>query len=148
MPDPPSSPVGASTPSTVATPFRRLRLGHQDNATVAFGLWTVWVPSNMGGRLKIEGAAGLTITIQRPAGTTLATGKGKATYDVPIGTWGEFVVTTVGATNAVNADFTQTYWSRQGSDLDAEPLIPYNFWYWPSKAAEGYALRAKNILAR
>jgi hypothetical protein len=145
MPDP----VVPSGINTLAAPARRLPLGIPTDCPSGSVRWFVWIPSNIGGELKIELDGASSIEIQAVSGAVLASGSTEASYHVPMGVSGDLVVvTTGGAGSPVHAHFTQTYWARQSASLSAAPLVPNNFWYWPSKGSEGWALRANNVLRR
>jgi hypothetical protein len=143
-----ADPVVPSGTNTLTAPARHLPLGWATECPAGSARWTVWVPSNMGGELKVELPGGSSIEIQDAAGNVLGSGAAEATYAVPRGKWGEVLVFTRGGGDKVTAQFTQTCWARQSASPDADPLIPCNFWFWPSRRSEGWALRATQVMER
>lgn len=136
--------VAPNADNTLTVPEVRLPLGVTVVASDGTR-WSVWIPTKYGGLLKVA-IAGAQIDIQQPPGTSLA-----GTTTVPnemstIVTFGKCLVIIKGGSGALVATLTQKAWSRvTDTDPNAAPLLPWNFYYWPSV---GYAAQANDVLTR
>ncbi len=62
--------------------------------------------------------------------------------------WGELFIETTGNAGTITYEYVQTGWSREAEDFDSEPIVPWNFYYWPSQRGGLAAEQAKTILTR
>lgn len=140
--------VASNNRVTVATAGAsgRLPLG----ATVAAGSgstrWKLWIPTELGGLLRITQPATTSIDIQQPLGTSLATG---TTDETTIVAFGECWVLLNGAAGSLTATLTQSFCAREdGNDPTSAPLLPWTFFYWPSARSSPYAAQARGIIRK
>ena len=149
MPNPPKPrPVAPNLPNTLAPALPRLPLGLEQEDPAQLSVWRIWIPTNAGGTLTVHQSAGSTMSLRKPAATVLATGRGDISYVVRDGTCGDFYVTSSGDAGTIRATFVQIAWSRESEAKDAAPMLPWNFWYWPSKTGSYFAERAKQVIGR
>jgi len=110
------------------------------------GLFTVWVPSKLGGVLEVAASVPAEVVVRHPkptspalkdlAGAEIPRGH-RFVYPVRPGEFGWFHVL-VGKTTgpySMNASFTEVGLAREANSDDAEPLVPWNFWYFPNAAS-------------
>jgi hypothetical protein len=117
----------------------RLPLGHSaedpDTDLEATLFWLV-IPTRSGGELLVvhEGSGGRLVLLDDDENSILAgPSGGTLTYTVPPGKHGDlFVVASGGSPRKVSCTFTQTAIAREAPDETAKPLIPWNFYFWPS----------------
>ena len=111
----------------------------------------VWVPTNTGGVLTVKAAKGGTVELRRPYANVIKAAAGTVSYDVKTGEFGEFFVIARGnANDKVNCTFIQTSFSRDGTGDSDPPLVPWNFWYWPTAQDEGnpFSKQAGDVMTR
>lgn len=150
---PPTEPgrVARNGANTLDLPVTRLKIGwwnHKpDGAELA--RFRLWVPTDSGGVLTIRHEGGGTVDLRKPLRKVLKAPAAELTYEVKKGEFGEFFVIANGPVgNRVLCTFVQTSFSRYGaSDSDA-PLIPWNFWYWPTAKGNIYADGAADVMRR
>jgi hypothetical protein len=138
--------VAPNVDNTLTVPVRRLPLGVPIPTDAGPTRWKVWVPTALGGLLTISHSAATQIDIQQPLGTSLATGTTEATTVVA---FGDCWVVIAGDSGALFATLVQKAWSRMADgDPTADPLLPWNFYYWPSNQSSPDAVKARAILKK
>jgi hypothetical protein len=123
--------------------IRRLPLVEDSTKTVSFsgfGIYMIWVPSRFGGVLEVgckQATAKIDLThngaaVKDPAGNTPPQAS-KVTCQVSPGEFGWYFATvSIIGTLDMWATFVETGLSREQNDENANPLIPWNFWYFPN----------------
>jgi hypothetical protein len=138
--------VAPNVDNTLTVPVRRLPLGVPIPTDAGPTRWKVWVPTALGGLLTISHSGATQIDIQQPLGTSLATGTTEATTVVA---FGDCWVVIAGDSGALFATLVQKAWSRMADgDPTADPLLPWNFYYWPSNQSSPDAFKARAILKK
>jgi hypothetical protein len=138
-----------------------LPIGHTTTLqSTEFTKFRIWVPTDSGGVLsvRIKGSTGGSpkngmrgVTLERPIGHVIVGRDPVDIYDVTAGEFGEFFVTAIGDVgDHIICEFTQTSFSRDGPDKSDPPLIPWNFWYWPTSRSDQnkYHAMAGDIMAK
>jgi len=130
-------------------PWRRLPLVETEDDALPFeglGLFRTYVPSNLGGLLEIacdQPESQVTVSYPKPgdvlkdlADKPIAPAQ-RFVYPVRLGEHGWFysAVGKVKGSYNVWARFWEIGLAREAEDDNAEPLIPWNFWYWPNAAS-------------
>ena len=139
----PSEPgrVPRNDKSLLDLPLRKLPLGYSTDLDADINRFRLWVPTDTGGTLEIEyGSAAFeeglesgTVDLRKPFRKIIQKAARKVTYEVKTGEYGEFFVIAAGkAGDYIQCSFTQVSFSRDGTGDVDDPLIPWNFWYWPS----------------
>lgn len=109
--------------------------------------WRLWIPTNTGGLLTIKTDKTSKIDLRRPFNKILVHPDSEIRYEVKPGEFGEFFVLQAGA-GVITPTFVQTSFSRESKSDSSHPLIPWNFWYWPTAKDNVYWDRAGEIMAR
>ncbi|APR81839.1 Hypothetical protein A7982_07188 [Minicystis rosea] len=133
------APSGESTFDTLVGNSLRLPLGHSaedPEPDLEATLYWLVIPTRSGGDLTVvyEGSGGR-LTLLDEDQNTILTGPAGATlyYTVPRGKHGDLYVVASGPGNRkVSCTFEQTAIAREAPDEKAKPLIPWNFYFWPS----------------
>ncbi|APR75989.1 Hypothetical protein A7982_01336 [Minicystis rosea] len=144
------NPVVTNLSNTLGMRVFRLPLGIPQADPGGLTYWRIWIPTDTGGTLQIthDHSALLTLSKNNPVTGHVATGTGTLTYEVPIGEYGAFVVAAgTGRVGTIGCTFKQKGWSRVDQPLDAAPLVPWNFYYWPSSQPE-IAARSRAVMKR
>ncbi|MGH9663714.1 MAG: LysM peptidoglycan-binding domain-containing protein, partial [Bryobacteraceae bacterium] len=135
---------GESDPARVARndvnllrlPVVRLPVGWRTPQPTAVTRFRLWVPTDSGGILTIKHENGGTVDLRKPFRTVLKPPAAEVTYEVKAADFGEFfVIATGAANNIVTCAFVQISFSRDGAGEADPPLIPWNFYYWPTALA-------------
>jgi hypothetical protein len=141
-------PVAPLTTNTLTTPARRLPLGMDTAAPAGPTLWRAWIPTFYGGEFRVTHTAATSIEIRKPTGEVLAKGTRDVAHKFALGQFGEVFVAVDGGAGVLTATLTQTYWSRKKPDLTADPLLPWNFFYWPASSGDTFANKALWVMRR
>lgn len=146
-------PVAPNNDNTLRVRACPLPLGHAVDASRS-RLWTIWIPTNAGGRLTLthraqaafsllrQGSSGLERVAEAQAGTIAY-----AVPPDPAVPRRYFVALQDGPAGRLECGFQQKAWSRLDAAIGARALIPWSFWYWPYDHEEELA-RRKRILKR
>jgi hypothetical protein len=137
-----SNPVAASadgkTRNTLGINMVRLPIGHSAEDPRPAGprtmFWVV-IPTNTGGRLICKHLGGGILTLLAHDGRLKIAGNSSDLLDIAIhpGTHGLMYVAADGGTRReVTARFVQVAFAREGVAARDKPLIPWNFWFFPS----------------
>lgn len=137
-----SNPVAASadgkTRNTLGINMVRLPIGHSAEDPRPAGprtmFWLV-IPTNTGGRLICKHEGGGILTLLAHDGKTKIGGDFKPVLDIAIHPKSHglmYVAADDGSPRKVSARFVQVGVSREGTSDRDKPLIPWNFWYYPS----------------
>lgn len=137
-----SNPVAASadgrTKNTLGINMVRLPIGHEAEDPRPAGprtmFWLV-IPTNTGGRLICEHKGGGILTLLAHDGRTDIGGVPKLLLDIVIHPKSKgvmYVAADEGTPRKVTARFEQVGIAREGASQKDAPLIPWNFWYFPS----------------
>lgn len=134
---------GKSAINTLSTPMVRLPIGHwaADTSTSAATLYHFLVPTRAGGSLTLTLEAKGEMTLYAHDGTTVLAGPTTlgvlshhllpSTKDRP--THGRYYLLVKGPSpRKVGCTFTQTAIARDGKSSKDPPLIPWNFFFWPT----------------
>ncbi len=138
--------VAPNANNTLTVPELRLPLG----VAVVAGdgtRWAVRIPTKYGGVLKVT-VTGAQIDIQQPPGTSLVGTTATPNEMSAAVTFGKCLVVITGGSGALLATLVQKASSRVADPYaspGAAPLLPWNFYYWPSVA---YAAQANDVLTR
>lgn len=144
-----ADPVVPSGLNTLTVPARHLPLGTPTDCPAGSSRWTVWIPSQAGGRLSVTLEGATSIAIQDASGAVLNSGTADVGLSLDSAMWGErVVVVDASAAGQLVATFTQIFWSRQTPSPSSPPLIPYNFWYWPCARGSKWANDTTKVLQR
>jgi len=154
-------PVAPNLDNTFGPLIKRLPLGRSARSPLRSSFFRVWVPTEAGGKLTVRHTAGGTVELQRPLGTPISPRKRVVEHVIKdeLNTeYGWYYVKAVGAPVEVDCTFQQVGFAREGPSDDDAPLIPYNFWFWPTaqKATLGggmvednkFVKQAVDVLAR
>src|SRR5262249_25019691 len=130
--------------------WRRLPLVEAASDALSFegpGLFRTWIPSNLGGLMEVacdQEDAQVTVSHPKPsdvvkdlAGKPIPPKKKSFLYPVRLGEHGWFYIA-VGKTSGaytMRARFWEIGLARDADNDDSDPLIPWNFWYWPNAAS-------------
>jgi hypothetical protein len=120
-----------SNANTLARPLRRLRLGTDEDDPGGERQWQLWVPSFGGAHLKITHDGGAKLTLLDKGGEILEQGDGVHYAEVAPGKHGRYYLVTSEPAGKLRCNCRQTGWARLSADPKAEPLIPYNFYFYP-----------------
>jgi hypothetical protein len=130
-------------------PWRRLPLLEDEKDPLAFeglGMFRTYIPSNLGGVLEVgcnQDKAKIIINHPKPGdnlknfvGQPIPPAK-RVFYPVKIGQHGWFYIAigNVSGVYQVWARFYEVAVARESEDETADPLVPWNFWYWPNAAS-------------
>jgi hypothetical protein len=127
------NPVARRELNTLVTQAVRLPLGHQVPMPRAMTLFKVWLPTNTGGQLLISTTGSGTVDLRRAPDAVLKPADTAISYDVPTGEFGAYHVLAKGKPgDTVICSFVQISFARDGTGDSDPPLIPWNFYYWPS----------------
>jgi hypothetical protein len=141
--------VARNNTNVLDLPVTRLLVGWSNGMPAAVTRFRLWIPTNTGGVLTLKGPKGGTVDLRRPFGNVIKQAADTVTYEVKTGEFGEFWAIARGAANAsVYCTFIQTSFARDGSGDSDPPLVPWNFWYWPSSQGNFYQTQAGDIMAR
>lgn len=155
--DPRDYPVAPNVDNTFAPLLRRLPIGRSASAPNRGAYFRLWIPTMTGGTLKVRHDAHGWVELQRPLGTPISKRAASLEHVIEFGTSGWFFVKAVGAPVKVSCTFKQIGVARDGPDDDSPPLLPYNFWFWPTakKLADGeqlgdneFAIRALELFQK
>jgi hypothetical protein len=126
----------------------RLPIGHTTTAPDDTTRFRIWVPTDSGGVLTISPKTG-TVDLRRPMDKVIEPAASKITHEVKAGEFGEFFAIYKGkAGTAVDCQFVQISFARDGTSDSAPPLIPWSFWYWPTAEGGEPWKRAGEIMAK
>ena len=147
MSDPPNH-VATTTPNTLGPLARRLPLGIPQDDPGGVTYWRIWIPTTSVGTLRIvhdHPRARLILSRSNLLPRRLTTGDGEITYRKPSEEHGEFILVVTGlASGKITCTFTQKRWSRASPSPGAEPIVPWNFYYWPAEGnlapSDGHAV--------
>jgi hypothetical protein len=141
--------VARNATNPVQLSFERLRVGWENNAPEELTRFRLWVPTNTGGDLGITHMNGGTVDLRRPYGKVVKAAQNHVSYEVKAGEFGEYFVVAKGKANSVIlCTFIQSSFSRDGTGDSDPPLVPWNFWYWPTAKGNPYQKGAADIMAR
>jgi hypothetical protein len=151
--------IARNNVNTLSPPVLPMPIGHI--TTLPNSDWTrfrLWVPTDSGGvlSLRIKGSGppkgGMRgVKLERPATKVIVGFDPVVIYDVKRGEFGEFFVVALGDVgDQITCEFVQISFSRDGSGEKDPPLIPWNFWYWPTSRSEQnrYHAMAADIMAK
>lgn len=110
--------------------------------------WRIWIPTVKGGILTISHDQDNTLKLTTPYGDALVSGKRTIAYEVSRGTCGEFRLESSPKPGKLTCQFTQTGWARESAEKGADPIIPWNFWYWKIDRSDKDADRAVKLMNR
>ena len=142
--------VARNDKNVFALPVTRLKVGWWNHMPGDVTRFRLWIPTNTGGVLTIQYKTG-TVDLRKPFRKVLKPAAGEIVCPIKIGDYGEYFVIARGkAGEQVLCTFIQTGFARDGSGDSDPPLIPWNFWYWPTSASEKnqYFTGAADVLAR
>ncbi len=140
--------VAPNNTNTLARPIRRIRLGMNEIDPGGLTQWQIWIPSRGGGKLDITHDAGSNLAFLTLAGDPVKSAAGKLSVTVPRDGHGWYFICSDGNAGTLTCTFTQTAWSRVSADADADPLIPYNFYYYPYDIQGSAHARVLDTIAR
>jgi hypothetical protein len=127
--------------------FRRLPLVDNEADGLGFtglGLFIVYVPSSNGGILEVgcnKTGAKVIVRAADAVGTALQDRAGKEipagrqfVYHIPPGDFGWYIAAagSTGTSYVMWATFTEVGLAREADNDDSDPLVPWNFWYFPN----------------
>src|SRR5262249_11956514 len=69
-------------------------------------------------------------------------GTKEASYRIKPTKFGAITVVTSGGPGFIFAEFIQTFWARVDVAEDADPLLPWNFYYWPCERGGEFGQKA------
>lgn len=144
MPD-----VAPNNDNTLTVPARRLPLGTPLPCEAGLTIWRIHVPTALGGVLTVKRPASVVVDIQQPLGQSLARSSIEASTFVQFGpVW---VVAIAPEIALIGANLVQTAWAKIAppvGNLNAAPLIPWNFYYWASDRESSFALAARETVKK
>src|SRR5690348_3561998 len=124
--------VARNGKNSLAIPVTRLKLGWFTQMTADRTRFRIWIPTNTGGVLTIRYKTG-TVDLRRPFKKIVKTAAAEIVYEVKRGEYGEFFAMATGKANEwVQCTFRQTAFSRDGTKDPDKPLVPWDFFYWPT----------------
>src|SRR6266568_3526094 len=93
-PKSPSEPgrVARDNTNLLDLPVTRLLLGWHNDMPAAVTRYRLWIPTDTGGVLTVEGPNGGTVELRRPFANVIKPAANKVSYDVKTGEFGEFFV--------------------------------------------------------
>jgi hypothetical protein len=142
--------VARNGKNLLALPVTRLKLGFFQQMPADLARFRIWVPTNTGGVLTIRYKNG-TVDLRRPFKKVLKPAAAEVSYVVKPGEYGEYFAVASGKTNDwVQCIFSQIAFAHDGTKDSDPPLIPWNFYYWPTSSSpqNPFYKNAADVLAR
>ena len=132
---PESGRVARNSKNLLAIPVTRLKLGWYQQMPGDLARFRIWIPTKSGGKLTIRYKTG-TVDLRKPFRTIIKKAAAEVTYEVKPGEYGEYFAVASGkAKEWIGCEFVQTAFSRDGTKDSDPPLIPWNFYYWPTSSS-------------